>query len=616
MSRPRGDTGVLVVAADTPARLRAWADYVCTGVNDQVVINRALQEGRHVRLAPGTFVISDSIELRQGYRLDGSGMAVTYISAAIGNPIDCIRWALPPQFEGIATGGSATTITFAGDQRAFISAGQTIRIRYGQGAGQKRVVQSVSFNGGNTTVTITGNNFSPVPAAGSACVIDAVTTGLFASVRDMTITGRRYRNDFPSGNKAYLGTVGSHTDGRLVDSANRTFPSWVVGKTLLIYTGTAAYEARRIIGLGTTVNANDTLLLDGPIWDNPTGASYAVVGHGIAIYGGNCFDIIFENIWPTQHCGAGIYSESGWGMIWNNLICEYNDVGGVFFHPAPSAVMSTSTWKASAGQLVTVLSKAVNCKLVANGPYATSQVVNTMGSGLIVVGRTIEGRFSACEFGTDVSYGHGIYLHGKYNGTVKTLAITGNSFSSWDTVDGGTASQAGIYLGPSVLNVAVVGNTCRLNATYGPKYFTFVPAGGGQMNVIAGNAIEHATNCVAFGGSSGGNTTDATGWNLYRCNLINGTANQDSFEGRLSAAADANKDVALTFPAALMNLPSGANWHVLFSPVDQTTASVSGWFVQSVSNTGVTLRSANATTGTTYTFNVRVVPMCRRTANG
>ncbi len=70
---------IVVGASDTPYKLKARADYICTGTRttggDQDTINMALQEGKAVLLLPGTYWLSGSIVLDSNQMLIGSGMS-------------------------------------------------------------------------------------------------------------------------------------------------------------------------------------------------------------------------------------------------------------------------------------------------------------------------------------------------------------------------------------------------------------------------------------------------------------------------------------------------------------------------------------------------------------
>ena len=69
----------LVAASDTPEWIKAMADYVCDGVDDQEEINTALQEASMVVLAPGTYTITDSILVPSNRVLAGINKTATIV---------------------------------------------------------------------------------------------------------------------------------------------------------------------------------------------------------------------------------------------------------------------------------------------------------------------------------------------------------------------------------------------------------------------------------------------------------------------------------------------------------------------------------------------------------
>lgn len=610
MGRPRGLNGVLVAAASAPGRIKAWADYVCDGVDDQVEIQAALDAAGRVYLSPGDFQLSQPVILRGSHNLTGAGLSLTRVNAIKdGVAKSCFRWHNTPKFQGTATGGGATTITFAGDQRAFIAAGDMIRIKRGTGAGQRRTVSGVAYASGTTTVTTSGSAWSPTPSTDSVCVVQA-TADLFCRLSDMVVRGWKYMPGGSGNNQAYTGSVVSHSNGVVVTSAS--VPTWAIGNSFMVTSGAAMYEFRHIDGLATTSQANDTILLDGPLWDDPSGATFAVVAHGLYVpsSAASAFDMQLERIWFANFTGAGLYTESGWGLVCNNVISEVNDVAGVVIEQPPSAMASTGTWKSTAGQTGTICGKWVNCKILGNRADGAAPVT---GDGLIVHGRCFDGRFAACEFGSDNYNGAGVRLHGAYGASVELMTFVGCTFSSWDTI-GGSPQQSCIRLKSAISNV-VKGCTARLSTSVGAINFSYIDGAASQGNVFVGNTISGSSGVNPFAGSAGSGTQDGSGWNLYRGNLVYNTFGQDSFCGIVSAAANASGEVTYTYPASLMNLPTAADWNVQFSPADATTASVPGWYVSAVSKTSVTIKSAAAVTGVAYTFYVEIKPECRRTGN-
>lgn len=639
MSRPRsGGNEIYVVAANCPARLRPGADYVCDGVNDDVQINAALADlvagyGGVVRLSPGQFTVGAPIYLTQGQKVWGSGMQATSINAAIDHPFDMFRCDIDETFgPTAATGGNAggTTITFAGDVRSKIAAGATIRICRGTNYGQKRTVSGTpTYAGGTTTVTVSVA-FTAQCDTTTVAIIDAGSQ-LFAGLGYFTASGRRKTAALPSGNTGIYGYAnGATTDAVLVDSVGGTdvFPPWVTECSLYIYAGAGIGQMRRILGREQVGGYYTKLLLDGPWYASLDGTSrYAVVGNGLSQFGANCLDFQYHNLWFTQFTGWGVYSEYTWGHEALDLISEYNDMGGWLITQAPIGVCSsTGGWMNSTGHVANSGPKITNCKIVANGsPDARG------GTGLMVYGRVIDGKVVNNELGSNCGIWHGIDLRGGYGAGPTYWAVVGNNFGSWDNQDAADPIMSGaVRLGTNATYNTIVGNTCRASNSAGPRAFALVPVNGGQRNVIADNVVGLGTECYMTHnetvGGQGVHTQnyDGSGFNLYRGNLTSTARECDSFDGVLGAAANASGEVTLALINTVMLAPGDTDPVVTFSPADATTGSVTGWYVLSVNLSGtdpknivsVTLKSASASSGTTYTFHLSLRHECRATGNG
>lgn len=88
---------ILVAASDTVARVKSRADFICTGTDDQTVINAAMLAaydslGGRVVLARGTFNLSSHIEVISGVSLEGMTIAgSTTLRLADGSTSFAIR---------------------------------------------------------------------------------------------------------------------------------------------------------------------------------------------------------------------------------------------------------------------------------------------------------------------------------------------------------------------------------------------------------------------------------------------------------------------------------------------------------------------------------------------
>jgi len=88
-------------------------DYVCTGTNDDVVINSAISDiggsGGTVFLLPGTYSISNPITLTNNVNLQGSGPEATIISVATNFSYNTSKWCIGAA--GTSTTGTAMTLS-------------------------------------------------------------------------------------------------------------------------------------------------------------------------------------------------------------------------------------------------------------------------------------------------------------------------------------------------------------------------------------------------------------------------------------------------------------------------------------------------------------------------
>jgi hypothetical protein len=618
MSLPRsGGNAIYVVASNCPARIRGGADFVCDGVADEVQINAALaaltaRYGGVVRLSPGTFTVAAPMALTQGQKIWGSGMQATTVQAALDHPFDMFRWALAPTFgPTTASGGSGTTITFAGDVTASIAVGAVIRIARGTGYGQKRTVTSRAYAGGTTTVTISAGatDWGVNPDNTSVAVVDAPSE-LFAGLGHMIVSGRRKTSDFLTGNTGIYGLAdAATTDGVLIDSVGAAdiFPEWVDECSVYIYGGTGIGQMLRILGREKVGDYYTKLLLDGPWWTPLDATSkYAVVGAGFAQYGPNCLDFMFDNIWFTQMTGWGLQMEFTWGCAGQDLISEYNDMGGMRVSQAPlSQTPSTGTWgSTTTGQVANSGPKLVNSKIVSNGSeYGLG------GTGLQLFGRVNDSRISNNEFGSYSTLGHGVDLRGGYGSGPFQNGIVNNMFGSWDAIDVAVSGytvilNAGVRLGGSSVNNVVVGNSFRLTNAAGARCAIMVPTGGGQRNVVVGNQYSLGTECFFVHNEStggGGVLTqgkDGSGFNLYSGNIASVARQMDHYAGIASGVAAATV-VAYTFPAELMEANASVDFLASFVPADVQTAALTGWYLSALTYQGISFKHASASEGTT-----------------
>lgn len=78
-----GDPTFVVAASNSPTILKNRADYICTGVNDQQVINSAIALG-NVTLVEGTYDIRKSIKIPSHRTLTGTGKGTVLLANGMG----------------------------------------------------------------------------------------------------------------------------------------------------------------------------------------------------------------------------------------------------------------------------------------------------------------------------------------------------------------------------------------------------------------------------------------------------------------------------------------------------------------------------------------------------
>ncbi|RLJ01551.1 MAG: hypothetical protein DRP08_05375 [Candidatus Aenigmatarchaeota archaeon] len=218
-----GRTATLVVAAsDSSEKVKAQADYVCDGVDDQVEIQAAIDAlptggtlGGTVQLLEGTFVISAPIKLRTYMRLQGMHQGATtikladnancngleYISDVGGIMITIARMTLAGNKDNNVSGKGIYINTTSGAvlrdfhlDEVFVSSWAEEGIYTNNSTGFKLTRSWIEFNGG-AGIKIDGSTQGFI----TNCVIHGNLHGIWL----LNHSGGKYIGNLISGNKKY-----------------------------------------------------------------------------------------------------------------------------------------------------------------------------------------------------------------------------------------------------------------------------------------------------------------------------------------------------------------------------------------------------------------------------
>lgn len=107
-SMKQANNSIVVAAADTADALKAGADYICTGTNDQIIIQRAIEslDVGTVLLLGGTYAITSEINPKSNVNIEGSGnpflqlqdRVTSAVTAAVAYESNVIPVANPERF--------------------------------------------------------------------------------------------------------------------------------------------------------------------------------------------------------------------------------------------------------------------------------------------------------------------------------------------------------------------------------------------------------------------------------------------------------------------------------------------------------------------------------------
>ena len=619
MPRPRSGGGAIyVAAANAPARVKAWADYVCDGVDDQVEIQAAINTlytsrpvpwnqgaGGRVELSAGVFNVTAPIDIVGNVSLVGQNVNATMIRNAAPNPIHIVRWRpgmLVDNGVFVSWDPGTKTLVLSGiSVTANQLAGKYLRIKRGLCAGEKRQVTSNAATSNGLTSIVLSSGFSSTPDETSVFCVDN-TREFNAELHELLLSGNRYASNNTSGVKAIRSrSVGSQTDATWVDDGTNMvyidgspvsggFPAWVVGCAIYVYDGTGKGQMRYIEGRATTTNTNDTLLLDGPWWPALDGTSKAYIGApALGLWGPNTSDMVVSHIFCTECSGWGVSADYTWGFKWFGGYIEFCDLGGLYVSQPPLYVAVTGTWNRSTttGQQASVGPTIVGVKIVGNGRRAAT---SEGGHGVMIYGRVMDTKIIGCELGSDHENFDGLYTEGGYGGTVAACSVAGGTCSSWDNSGGGSPNNAAYHLGPNTRQCTITGVTVRLDATVGPKNAIKIDSGAYGNNVV-GNTWGAAGSISVY--------SLADGRNRVQGNLNSESREQDVFMGWIRDVWNGTS-IVFTYPRPLFSKASDADWIVLLTPRDTQTAR-KHWAASAIDNTQLQILSTDASTGTTTT---------------
>lgn len=207
-----GTVPFLVAASDSPDEIKAASNYVCTGINDHLVINQAINDGwgtngsnNHIILSVGSFFIGgtlDYVALIEGAGRPGTAGwngSILRTSAAVSSMVSC---QVGRNFEIIAGHAVTTAVTsYQADVTGIRVAGSVgTAFMLGQGAGAH--VSSVAVDGASVGVDANGG---PVMIASSWFRDCAVA--IYAPAESRVSVGSSIFTDIPTGG------VGIHLQG-------------------------------------------------------------------------------------------------------------------------------------------------------------------------------------------------------------------------------------------------------------------------------------------------------------------------------------------------------------------------------------------------------------------
>lgn len=191
-------TVVFIAASDSADEYKATADYVCTGTNDQVIINSAMAQHKEFVFASGTYNISGEINPASNSILRGIGYPVFKLSNRVTSNLS-------------QSASIGDTSIYVADASGFV-VGQKIQIKEGTQYDDKLgVITSIDDSTGQITFSLNSN---PSQAGSltkafttSAVVFTDSTIVMGWSVENVTVEGIKF-----DGNRSNLSGYTSDTD--------------------------------------------------------------------------------------------------------------------------------------------------------------------------------------------------------------------------------------------------------------------------------------------------------------------------------------------------------------------------------------------------------------------
>lgn len=335
-----GRTATYVVAAsNAPAHVKAQADYVCDGVNDQVEIQAAIDalpsttlvNNGVVQLSQGSFNISNTISINKSMTLTGMGLTSTIIQLAANTNKTMIQTS-----ESVILYGVTISNLYLNGWKANQTAGHGIYLQGASGSFGARVQNVGILNTKESGITtkiqsswILDNYINACGAQGIAVSTYAYTTmvrgnyvqscrteGIYSGSSETKIISNEVWDCTNRGLYLYLATkievIGNDfgTNGLYGIGIGGGDSHTIIGNIIYNNSKTSAGTYSGINLSTASGDTPDNMIIQGnEIYDDQTTKTQ---GYGININSGDNITIIGNNLQPNKT--GGIYIAGGMNL--------------------------------------------------------------------------------------------------------------------------------------------------------------------------------------------------------------------------------------------------------------------------------------------------------------